>query len=48
MNIVAMFYFIQCSLAVPSDDGLEIIATTQWTEPIQHVVAQICGAQKNK
>ena len=38
----------QSSIAIPTDEGLEIKTTTQWMDSVQMAVAQVCGIPKSK
>ena len=33
---------------IPTDEGLKVNTTTQWTDGTQTVVAQLCGIPKNR
>ena len=42
------FYCFQACNVVPTDEGLVVTATTQWTESVQQAVAAVCGLKKNR
>ena len=37
----------QCSVAYPTEQGVDLDAGTQWPDSIQDSVSQICGIDKN-
>ena len=39
---------LQTSLAVPTDEGLDITTSTQWMDSVQGCVANVCGIPKSK
>lgn len=40
--------FLQTCNVVPTDQGLEVTTTTQWTQSVQQAVSAICGIKKHK
>ena len=47
-NTQISILYIQACNVVPTDEGLEVTATTQWTESVQQAVAKVCGLKKNR
>ena len=41
-------FFLQTCNVVPTDEGLEVTTTTQWTQSVQQAVAAICAIKKNR
>ena len=47
INVYFVLLFQGCNV-VPTDEGLVVTATTQWTESVQQAVAAVCGLKKNR
>ncbi|XP_060599195.1 uncharacterized protein LOC132752826 [Ruditapes philippinarum] len=37
----------QASVCIPTEDGLDLVSTTQWPDSIQHCVSRVTGIQKS-
>ncbi|GAU99071.1 hypothetical protein RvY_10117 [Ramazzottius varieornatus] len=50
LELSAQFHFhmeTQCSVAYPTEQGIDLDAGTQWPDGIQDCVSQVCGIDKN-
>ena len=40
--------YIQATNVVPTEDGLDVVATTQWTDSIQQAISKVTAIPKNR